>query len=282
MDATPTITEALPTEGRVETLAEVLARGPLPLGAALRHAAEIATALRDLHQQKLVCGQLDASRIWMEAGSAQLAPVAPHWKHGDATRDVRAFGELLWEMVTGSPAPEALARIPNGSAGVRSQVLDLAAKCMAGTPRMQHVVMEIRLHGLALRQPGAGAGARAEMRTEVRTDPPVAAAEATSATEAVDELLRCTVLASAGNGAAAGELAVQAKVDPAAAQCYRCGHVAVFASKPRSDFEEMLRRWQIPICRCHICQHRYLAIAGIHVPKPQPQGVERRRKAKRK
>ena len=46
--------------GPAETLADVLASGPLPLAAGLRCAHEIAAELRDLHQQTRAYGNLIA------------------------------------------------------------------------------------------------------------------------------------------------------------------------------------------------------------------------------
>ena len=58
--------------GPPETLADMLASGPLSLAAGLRCAKEIATELRDLHQESRAYGRLTAASIIMSESGAHL------------------------------------------------------------------------------------------------------------------------------------------------------------------------------------------------------------------
>ena len=88
--------------GPAETLADVLASGPLPLAAGLRCAHEIATELRDLHQQTRAYGNLTASSILMSGSGARLLPSRSSWDQTAALRDIQAFGAVFYQMLTGT------------------------------------------------------------------------------------------------------------------------------------------------------------------------------------
>jgi DNA-directed RNA polymerase subunit M/transcription elongation factor TFIIS len=73
-----------------------------------------------------------------------------------------------------------------------------------------------------------------------------------------------------------------APLEPAGGKCPKCESTAVFHSRARSRLERLLERWQIPICRCHRCYHRYLVFARLKIAKEMPVGTERRFKPRRR
>jgi hypothetical protein len=64
--------------------------------------------------------------------------------------------------------------------------------------------------------------------------------------------------------------------------CPKCDGAPVYVSRPRTAFERRLVSWRIPICRCHRCYHRYIAIWGMRIHKSLPKHMERRFKPKRR
>ena len=153
--------------GPAETLADVLASGPLPLAAGLRCAHEVATELRDLHQQTRAYGNLTASSILMSGSGARLLPSRSSWDQAAALRDIRAFGAVFYQMLTGTLPSDALTAAEirvegprTGSARLRSAALMLALNCRGSKGArlsMQQLATEIRLLGVLLRQYEANA-----------------------------------------------------------------------------------------------------------------------------
>jgi len=129
-----------------ETLAERLAKGPLPLDQALKHAREIADALDKAHRQGIVHRDLKPGNVMLTKAGAKLldfglaklagvavpatgatmtgvgpvtaegtivgtlqymAPEQLEGKEADARSDIWAFGCVLYEMVTGRCAFES-------------------------------------------------------------------------------------------------------------------------------------------------------------------------------
>ena len=72
------------------------------------------------------------------------------------------------------------------------------------------------------------------------------------------------------------------KISEEGAPCPKCDGAPVYVSRPRTKFERMLRRWKIPICRCHRCYHRYILVAGMRIQKSMPKDMERRFRPKRR
>jgi hypothetical protein len=76
--------------------------------------------------------------------------------------------------------------------------------------------------------------------------------------------------------------ATPAALEPAGGHCPKCDSAAVYVSRARSKFELLLSRWKFPICRCHRCYHRWVAVARMRIAKEMPVGAARRFRPKRR
>ncbi|MBZ5586588.1 MAG: hypothetical protein LAQ30_31260, partial [Acidobacteriia bacterium] len=168
------------------SLAQLLAAGKMPLPEALRHAMMLAEALRKLHDQGRAHGALTPRCIILSDGGLDFlavpgaitpytAPEALEGRGADPRTDIFSFGAILYEMLTGNRAfagegvelAAALAGAPPAPSG--SPIVDrLVANCLAKEPaarwpRMQKVLMELKLLTVAARRAqGAAPAFRAE------------------------------------------------------------------------------------------------------------------------
>ena len=278
---------------RSETLAGVLAVGPLSLAAGLRCASEIADELRDLHQRTKAYGKLTAARILMTGSGAHLLPLSDYPDGAIPQRDVEAFGAVLYQMLTGAVPPATLTAVdlgvpgaPAGPSRLRTAAMKLALRCLAPkeTPlSMQQIATELRLLGLLLGQYETNTG---EGREPAAPAPAPMAHSAGGARPGPTDFGHS--MQSAGETGAAPlvplgpdsfgrpKAQVKAELQPAGGNCPKCDGSPVYVSRARSRFERMLERWQVPICRCYHCYHRYVVFAGFKIGKDMPVGVERR------
>jgi serine/threonine protein kinase len=143
-------------EGYRESLAERMARAPLPVEEALRYAIGIATCLRDLHRHGLVYGAVSSQSILLDPAGASLRSSCGLARLGGRHPDVAGFGAVLGEMrrrVVGPEAPcEKLER--------------LAMRCQEETADMQKVLIALRLLAIEerLSENGATVGVVGEHR----------------------------------------------------------------------------------------------------------------------
>jgi hypothetical protein len=309
------------SSGPAETLADVLASGPLPLAAGLRCAHEVATELRDLHQQARAYGNLTASNILMSDSGARLMPSSSPWDQAAALHDIRAFGAVFYQMLTATwpsdalPAAEIRVEGPRtGAARLRSAALMLALNCRGSKGArlsMQQLATEIRLLGVLLRQYEANAkNAPVPGPFLVAVAPPSVPLEqealspaVAAAPEVAPEVLPVSVQppeaipverpAPAASGAppvvplgrdSFGRPTPKAPADrqPAGGRCPKCDSPEIYVSRPRSPFERMLDRWGVPLCRCHRCYHRYVVFARIRISKDMPATTERKFRPRRR
>ena len=294
--------------GPPETLADALLAGPPALAAGLRCANEIAVELRDLHQENRAYGKLSVNHIILAESGAHLAPLRNYWDETMQQRDVQAFGALFYEILTGTPPPVTQTADPRmqgprpGAARVRSSAIMLALKCLASKGArltMQQVATEIRLLGILLRQHEANAKYEPAPAPFLVTpaQPPAASARPVAAEAGADvevSLSKREMEAAAEKMLAPGETGAApivrlgresfgrpdpkspAELEPAGGRCPKCDSRSVYASRPRSRFEQMLQSWGIPFCRCHRCYHRYVVIARFKITKDVPAEVDRK------
>ena len=120
------------------TLTDLLAEGgPLALDVCLRHATEIAGALRELHQDGRAHGGVSPAHVLIRHSGATLLP-AERRGFPDPLADVTGFGGVLYAMLTGQTARnEDFRMVPakpgvlNGPAAIRAAATRLAEKCLA-------------------------------------------------------------------------------------------------------------------------------------------------------
>jgi serine/threonine protein kinase len=135
-----------PEEAYQESLAERLARRPLPVPEALRYATEIATTLRDLHAQGLVYGAVSSHLILLSPSGASLRHTGGLTRLGGGQTDVAAFGtvldDMLYRKISLHTEVEAL----------REELFALARHCAEDAPEMRQVLIALRILRLQARQ----------------------------------------------------------------------------------------------------------------------------------
>jgi eukaryotic-like serine/threonine-protein kinase len=161
-----------------QTLAARLAQGRLPVGDALRYAMQLGEALRSIHDSGQFHGALTPSVVTLTSNGVALLPApeepgamtrytAPEVVRGggaDARSDVFSFGAILFEMLTGQPVFEGDGQILAGNLSNAATPLSgspaadrvigpcLAKSPDARTPRMQKILMELKLLAVAARR----------------------------------------------------------------------------------------------------------------------------------
>jgi len=286
----------------------------------LRCAHEIATELRDLHQQTRAYGNLTASSICMSGSGARLLPSRSSWDQEAALHDIRAFGAVFYQMLTGTLPSDALTAADirvegprTGFARLRSAALMLALNCRGSKGArlsMQQLATEIRLLGVMLRQYEANARnepARGpflvavptpsspieEEAVEPAVEPSVAAAPEVPVSVSPPEPMSAEKSAAAASGAAPvvplgrdsfGHPTPKAPAErqSAGGRCPKCDSPEIYVSRARSSFEQMLDRWGVPLCRCHRCYHRYMVFARLRISKDMPATTERKFRPRRR
>jgi Tol biopolymer transport system component len=162
-----------------ETLARRLARGPLPLGEALRRAVEIADALDKAHRQGIVHRDLKPGNVMLTKGGAKLldfgiaklraaavrgsdattgpeaaltsqgmvlgtlqymAPEQLGGEEADARTDIFAFGAVLYEMVTGQRVFQGKSRTEVMAAILEHEPAAISTIQPTSPPALDHLI----------------------------------------------------------------------------------------------------------------------------------------------
>jgi len=138
---------------RIETLAERMASGVLPVFYGLVWAIDVASSLRDYHLQGLSHGGVSAAAIRLLPTGAKLDPRADCLLMNGEANDITAFGGVLYELMTGEKPPAEIVVSPyfqepgrtNSLVEIRSDATRLAQKCLCKSLDIQHVLIELRI-----------------------------------------------------------------------------------------------------------------------------------------
>lgn len=236
-----------PVPARRETLASILSIGPLPVALALTGAIRIASQLRALHARGNCHGRVSAEYVELDSAGATLIaapPAATSWH-----ADVRSFGALFYQMLTGlrppADAPFVLSKPRREDCGLLPALQQVALRCLVRepltVPTMQHVQLELRLHALLAKS----CRPHGEPKPAVAPQPPASPPSETTAPAPPP---------SPDSGAT----------------CPVCRAPAAFDSQPRTHFERLVTSWGGELRRCHRCQHRWLTAGTLRLDRPLP------------
>jgi hypothetical protein len=244
------------------------------LGYALRCATDVASTLRDLHEEGRLHGSVNADSVVVTETGARLLPPSGQAQYAVAGADVSAFGALLYEMVTGAkPSPRATPPLPaitsrHTPKGLQIAATRLASKCLRSTSNsfaeMQKVLTEVRLLGLqsGIRQkPPAFQPLRAPAVWERRALAPTVPRKPTSGPKRRGVTSRFFTPVPPEGFMAVKDVGT---LEPPTSEtnCPVCGVPYVHPSRSRTWFEALLGAWRMPTLRCHRCLHRYIVIFG--------------------
>jgi hypothetical protein len=237
----------------------------MTLASALECATRVGGALRALHARGEAHGKVTAANVALLPEGVELLPARYAAGQSDARRDIREFGGLLFHMLTGRPLKwgELPAASPTserrcGPAGVGDSMLQVAASCLREgdfQPTMQQVLTELRLLALLLK-----------MQAKDEPPAPFLVKTGPQAAHSTPAAVVPLVLNSFGNPSDRPP----AEAAPRGGPCPRCECATVYVSRARSDFESLLVKLRVPLCRCHRCLHRYFAISRFKIGKDIP------------
>lgn len=259
-----------------ELLAVRLGRGPLALPHSIRCAYEISRAIRAFHRQGQTHGSLTLRSIELGSGEAKVIPPVAGPLPAEAwLDDVRGFGEILQALFPyQAPAAAGFA-----ATGVWSAARRIAARCLADPPipdwNMQRIVSELRLLHVVVRQWESTARSLATphrqstriwraRKTHAAGHPPLLAPPANALP------VPAVPVSQAAAERSQPQLQMQeTRIEPKVStiRCPRCAMASVFPSTPRTDFEETLERFRMPVMRCHRCSYRYFKVFVLTIPK---------------
>jgi hypothetical protein len=274
-----------------QTLEEVLKdRGPLPLDVCLRHATDLAMALREMHADGRVHGTVDTAHVVVKSSGASLVQ-AERRGLPDPLQDLTGFGVVLYAMLTGKPpSGEEFRLVPpkpsmlKGPSAIRATATRLAERCLTAeretAPDFQKVLTEVRLLSVMAKQFSSE-----QLGLHIPPPPPVTfpppqplEVYAGKAAPVINPPLlppSSGMLAPLVEGAPRdtnkpGEHAPQtlrAKGSHSRpvlqeVMCPKCKGYHVRLSRPRTRFERLLNLFGMGVHRCHRCFYRYIPLFG--------------------
>ena len=268
--------------------------------------------LRELHACDRVHGSVSPSAIALTPGGAEVVFGAAPKAASGPEDDVRGFGSVLYEMLTGAPplaeGPFGMPFVAGpltGPSAIRPAAQRLALRCMAGAPPLatiQHALSEVRVLAILARQygfrpipepppppeppatpflvpPPAGPGrdVPADPRAAGKPHPFLNALHARMVDAAFPAVESPSTAAAASDTADVLKAEVpESRTQPSESDmeegqpCPRCGSASVYLSRSRTHFERILESCGIPACRCHRCDHRWVAFAHMRIVKKAP------------
>jgi Tol biopolymer transport system component len=124
-----------------ETLAERLARGPLPSQEALPIALQTARALAEAHAAGIAHGGLTTASIMLTKNGVKVMDFGlgspENGAAADAASDVCALGRVLFEMLSGQPAPDVadIEDLTDLPPAIAPAITTFVVCCLARDPR---------------------------------------------------------------------------------------------------------------------------------------------------
>jgi hypothetical protein len=136
----------------LQTLAERLAQGPIPMKQALRYATLLGQTLRDLHDAGKSHGAVSSKTILLTSEGLELAPPAEMSGQADIPVDILGFGTVLAEMLANPGyAPGDPAEQDDHGIGPLIDAC-LASDPSVRPPNMRKALLELKVAALSARQ----------------------------------------------------------------------------------------------------------------------------------
>lgn len=231
-----------------QSLAHVLASGPLALPVALAYAKEIACGAAIFHRRGRAHGALAAARITVGPHGIALPRPGGMTPSATPSSDVRDFGLLFSQMLTGldpvdcsPPAGGNRGAEPSPEA-VKSAALLLAERCRCarGESDLRRVSTELRLLQITLNSFGAGEKAPAAPADYSAEQPTVPVAPAKPERSRVSEV-----------------------------SCPSCGSSDVLPARRLMILEKALAIADLKTLRCYRCRQRFINLFGLQLARPE-------------